>query len=297
MLEPDKTKVLFIVGAGRSGSTLVDQILGQAPGFCSVGELFTIWMHGLVEGDTCGCGVPVPECPFWNAVLIDAFGTLDRVQHGEARTADRHSRSCPARFTVEASEGHPAAACGSSGGRVRRDSSSNVCQHRRNFRRFSGRGLFEGAVTCLRSRRIRGCRLYVLHLVRDARAVANAWRRNPDPGGRRDHARIESQGMSLWTSTAQWVFRAAVIEAGLRPMLGDRYLQVRYEDFASNPREYAQKIISFVGEDVTSAFLDDHTIEAGDNHIVSGNRAKFNRGPVVIKFDERWKSEMPRRTV
>ena len=34
-----RTKVLFIGGYGRSGSTLLDRLLGQIDGFVSVGEV------------------------------------------------------------------------------------------------------------------------------------------------------------------------------------------------------------------------------------------------------------------
>ena len=55
-------KVLYIGGFGRSGSTLVERILGQLPGFCSAGEIVFLWQRGLIDGQLCGCGVPVPEC-------------------------------------------------------------------------------------------------------------------------------------------------------------------------------------------------------------------------------------------
>ena len=61
-------KVLYIGGFGRSGSTLVERILGQLPGFCSAGEIVFLWQRGLIDGQLCGCGVPVPECEFWSRV-------------------------------------------------------------------------------------------------------------------------------------------------------------------------------------------------------------------------------------
>ncbi len=36
-------RVLFIAGPGRSGSTLLDLLLGQIDGFTSTGELRLIW--------------------------------------------------------------------------------------------------------------------------------------------------------------------------------------------------------------------------------------------------------------
>ena len=36
-------RVVYISGWGRSGTTVVDRLLGQLPGFCSVGELRSLW--------------------------------------------------------------------------------------------------------------------------------------------------------------------------------------------------------------------------------------------------------------
>src|SRR6266536_2074426 len=67
-------KVLYIAGAGRSGSTLLDGVLGQLDGFFAAGELRYLWERGLQESRLCGCGVAVRDCPTWRAVLASAFG-------------------------------------------------------------------------------------------------------------------------------------------------------------------------------------------------------------------------------
>src|SRR6476469_754930 len=54
--------VLFIAGWGRSGSTLLDRMLGQVPGVFSAGELRDIWDRGVREDRLCGCGQPFHEC-------------------------------------------------------------------------------------------------------------------------------------------------------------------------------------------------------------------------------------------
>src|SRR5438105_15565281 len=62
------TTVLFIGGEGRSGSTLLDRMLGQLPGFFSTGELREVWNRGLIENLDCGCGLSFRSCSFWTAV-------------------------------------------------------------------------------------------------------------------------------------------------------------------------------------------------------------------------------------
>ena len=68
------TKVLYIMGSGRSCTTLLGHILGQVRGFCFIGEAMYAW-RGL--GDRlCGCGAPHEDCEFWNAVRREAAGNL-----------------------------------------------------------------------------------------------------------------------------------------------------------------------------------------------------------------------------
>src|SRR4051812_35155912 len=72
--------VLYIAGWSRSGSTLLDQVLGQQEDSWSCGELRLLW-----NDLTCGCRAPVLECEFWGALLPDVLQ-----RHGltlpEART-------------------------------------------------------------------------------------------------------------------------------------------------------------------------------------------------------------------
>ena len=45
-MNDEKVKVLFIAGNGRSGSTLLHNILGQRAGFGALGERREIWVRG-----------------------------------------------------------------------------------------------------------------------------------------------------------------------------------------------------------------------------------------------------------
>src|SRR5262249_54448747 len=71
--ERDRTKVLYIAGAGRSASTLVGQILGQIDAFCYVGEVIYAWRTFHLR--RCGCRDELERCRFWAAVRCRAGGT------------------------------------------------------------------------------------------------------------------------------------------------------------------------------------------------------------------------------
>src|SRR3954453_5871316 len=79
-------RVLFIGGLGRSGSTLIDRILGQTPGVCSVGELVFLWDRALSSNELCGCGERFRACPFWKEIGDAAFGGWDRIDPASMRS-------------------------------------------------------------------------------------------------------------------------------------------------------------------------------------------------------------------
>src|SRR5919198_4383583 len=87
----DRLRVINIVGTGRSGSTLIEVLLAQLPGFVDVGELRYVWYRRLVKKGNvlCGCRALLSECPFWERVGDEAFGGWDRLDAAEVRALER----------------------------------------------------------------------------------------------------------------------------------------------------------------------------------------------------------------
>ena len=127
-------------------------------------------------------------------------------------------------------------------------------------------------------RLVPGLDVYVVHLVRDPRAVAYSWRRTrgqPDPNG---PVRLARHGTIH--STSRWVYRNAAAEAVMRAVPSDRVLRLRYESFVACPAQTVRSIMRFVGEDGPGpTFSDERTIELGINHTVSGNPSRFRPVP------------------
>src|SRR5690606_26358629 len=69
-------RTMKIIGIGawdRSGSTILAEILGSAPGVVSVGELNNLWDRGARQNRPCACGERFWDCPFWKPVMDRAF--------------------------------------------------------------------------------------------------------------------------------------------------------------------------------------------------------------------------------
>lgn len=292
---PSGPKVLFIVGSGRSGSTILDQALGEVSRYCSVGELHTLWTHGLRGGDVCGCGIPVVDCPFWSRVVEvvqRSVGTVDPIS--TQTLVDRFIRMRPrslARLRMlgpKTRRAGPMIAYGRLLGAV--------------YRAIAEIGQADVVVDstkvpshALVAARFTGLDVYVVHLVRDPRAVAYSWLTNPDAGNRRLTSGAAFRGLGSVRGTVQWAGRTVATELLVRPVLNRRYLRLRYEDLATDPARSIDRIIQLLSprEDVRSPITAGN-VNLSENHILAGNRSKFQRGEMEIRYDGRWTSHLPR---
>ena len=174
------TRVAYIAGAGRSGSTLLAMLLGAIPGCVSIGELRHIWRRGIQLNQLCGCGQTFWDCPFWSDVGDSAFGGWDNAPHERMldlqRRIDRF-RQLPRLATMPVAPG------------VRRMVDEYAANTGRVYRAVAEVAQAATVVDSSKSptfavilQRVPGIDPVVLHLIRDSRAVAHSWsRRRPMP--------------------------------------------------------------------------------------------------------------------
>lgn len=63
-------KIIYIAGAGRSGSTLLDISLGNMDDCFSLGELIYFVENGILKNEYCSCGSRVRDCSFWGVIVF-----------------------------------------------------------------------------------------------------------------------------------------------------------------------------------------------------------------------------------
>jgi sulfotransferase family protein len=280
-------KVVYIAGSGRSGSTIVDNILGQLDGWVSVGEVRFLWERGMVEDRRCGCGEPFSSCPFWQAVLARAFpeGT-DPIRMRSLLERGTRARRIPSlvgrtrrrRFVIRELEELPQALASLygaiaevSGARVIVDSS-----------KLPTYGAVLGEVP--------GIDLRVVHLIRDPRATAFSWLRNkalPDRPGTQMQRQRPFQSAALWTL---WNTMAEVFW-GRSPSA----IRLRYEDVVGAPRAAIARIVAVADEPPDDGpFVSDTEVELAPAHGVAGNPSRFTTGRVALRSDDAWRTQMRR---
>jgi hypothetical protein len=134
---------------------------------------------------------------------------------------------------------------------------------------------------------------YVVHIVRDPRAVAHSWRRRKSfmaGGGTRAIGTRR-----LPSSIRAWTRNSVGAELVRRHLPEDRWLRIRYEDFAASPRSAIESLVAFLDESRPTPFQSDDTVLLHTNHIVAGNPSRFTTGEVTVRCDDEWRHAMPRR--
>jgi hypothetical protein len=63
-----KKKILYIVGLSRSGSTIVDIVLGNNRDSLSCGELTNVFEDAFVLNQICSCGQRGNDCEYWQTI-------------------------------------------------------------------------------------------------------------------------------------------------------------------------------------------------------------------------------------
>jgi hypothetical protein len=279
-------KVLYVLGRGRSGSTIFANVLGELGGYFSAGEVRYLFDPGLITGAQCGCGDPIEECPIWSKV-IDHLGeiNIDEVVSWQHDVVRERNTVRLLRYKSKgdwvAAEGYARvmarvyeALADVTGSDVIVDSSK-----RPSYAAFI--------------RLLDGVNPYFVQLIRDPRASAYSWRH-------RRHLSAHGGGKEVTRrnaldSTLRWDVLNIGAEAVLRKAGPERSTSLRYEDFVASPPATVARIAEFVGhKPETSPFIDDRSLEMGPNHTLSGNPSRFTSGRLEIKDSREWAQEQSR---
>jgi hypothetical protein len=277
-------KVLFILGSARCGSTILDNVLNEIDGFCSVGEIRFLWER-ILQGRLCACRQPIGKCEIWSAVLDDSRLSLARRDVEQVVRWQREALGLERTWGLVKAEKHlsPAASAYASVLTQLYRSVAKVTES--TIVVDSSKRASDGALLA----HLPGICPHFVHLVRDPRAVAYSRRRR-----RTNQQGGHMQRSSLLQSAIHW--NGLNLAAGaVRRYHSDRAAWMRYEDFASEPVLTIQAILELLNEGAQSLpFVDATSVHLRGNHAVSGNPSRFATGRVEIRKDDEWVSGMGR---
>jgi hypothetical protein len=291
----DATTVVYIAGSGRSGSTLLERMLGGLPGFVNAGEINDMFRRMARYDELCGCGRAFSACDFWVGVGERAFGGWSRELIDEVvllqsevvrqrylarlmqpRLAQPRYRAQLERYGEIHSRLYAGIAA-QSGARVVVDAS-------------------KGASFAMAVSRGDGVDLRMIHLVRDARGVAFSWAKSNVTRPHGDGPRATMHRFNPLETAGRWAILQAEIAASRRYM--QESVLLRYEDLVARPAEQIVRCVQALGLPIDPSkdldFINGRTVDLAQSHGLSGNPSRFRSGPQELRADEQWRTDMAR---
>jgi hypothetical protein len=311
-------KVLKITGLGRSGSTILDVVLGNHPDIESVGEVGNVIRNGWISRESlreidpsklrvpiCTCGkrldvlyvdAPDEACPFWSSVRrewveradgesIESYPKLQNDFELKRRWS-RYGLDPLPRLLYE-----------------RRRPSASLRSYARLTRTFfesiravSGKPVIvdssKSPARALAIGMVPGVDLYVVHLVRDGRGVMislrKTFKKDLQAGIMWDH-----KGHPMWKTAVRWMVLNLASEWICSQLGPKRTMRLRYEDFVADPKSALKRIGSLIEvdlRDVADAASSGKPMQAGHN--IGGNRTKKS-GAITLRPDaQEWRTAL-----
>jgi hypothetical protein len=255
------TKLVYIGGYGRSGSTLLEYLLTASPDLAGCGEVVSCVRRGFkaraaFKNNTCSCGKKAKSCPVWRGVFTPGDSSAEWTHERLVRALLKHL------------DGQYAAIV---------DSSKTA---------------WGSASSPFRLRRAVGPDFYLIHLVRDPRAVFwSVLKQKRKRAGRLGQASMPDGLLGIWTMMG-WL--AANLSCELFGHLHpDAYMRIRYEDLSRSPDEVVRAICARISPDIR--WSSDKIGRGSNRHQLYGNKMRRAQLSVAeVKEDLKWKTEMPK---
>jgi hypothetical protein len=260
--------VLCIVGDSRSGSTLLQYLLGAQGGVASAGELRRIGQL-LAQGRGCSCGAALQDCPRWGPLLAEVGAPAPRTTGVAARRfteiavllASITSASAVARLVAPAAARRADTAARLYAALSRKEQVPVIVDASKD----PGHVLELALSPALSVRPV--------FLFRDGRAVV--------------HSQVRRTGIDADVAIRHWarLTRAMLL---LRRLKGGA--TVHYEALCADPRITLAKLLKPYGLRVE---LRDPPPAAADQHFLGGSPGFAVASVAALRADESWRSEAP----
>ncbi len=257
--------LIYLMGAGRSGTTILATLLGNIDGVRNLGELHQLPEHVLGEKN-CSCGKELYMCPFWseNASELELFKFSE---YGKAASdLENHSKILGYFFKNKKNEIYSRA------NQELLDKVLNNDQFVVDSAKYIGRALALKYNTDFN--------IKYIYVVRDPRGVIDSFSKN---------VQTKKSFFSSIFYYAAVNFLASLVS---NTLLKGKVLKVRYEDVIGSPEDTLRTISAFIGAPVDDLIS---KLNAGDEldmgHIIGGNRIR-DSGKVKFNPKDKWRDKM-----
>lgn len=280
--------VVYLISASRSGSTALALSLANREGVFTGGEFRNLPRGGLRDNGLCGCGSPLRECPFWGSVFgPDSGPVMRRAWEDPATTVANQELGSRTRYFGRTLKARPRSVA----------SPEQTCHREFMLELYKRTAKIAGAPVLIDSSKVPvgaaellhmpGVEAFVVHLVRDPRAVAFSVLQ-PKVQTSDTSGRNMSSG-SLFRTCMSWNVFNLQAERLRKEVPENRFVRVKYEDVATRPVETLAGIWAGVIDAGLMQETPRRRLASVPNHTAWGNPMRLGTtGAIDWRRDDRW---------
>jgi len=266
-------KIIYILGAGRSGSTILATVLNDHKKVKNVGELHHFFSY-LKNDDLCSCGAKLSDCKFWGeiknklpVVLKNASDNYEQLAH----KMEYHS-AIPF-YLLGMKPGTSFQKYEEAQESIIRALANNKDEYILDSAKYIGRFM---ALRKIFNNDVKG-----ILLVRDVRGVIWSFKKKVQTQSPPSRTLIYYLVINSLGQILTWFLPA------------NQIMKVRYEDIVDRPNETLTNIGSFLELDYSEAINKIKKKRSFEvPHLVGGNRLKKS-DEVTLRKDDKWLKNMP----
>jgi hypothetical protein len=263
-------KLIYLMGAGRSGTTALSTFLGASEEIQVLGEMHQFYEH-IRQGNLCSCGAQIVKCKFWAAVIEHL--QIDIVSNVEC--LERAGKVIEAHRTIVK---HIVRGRNLDGLDTYLNNWKNIfeaCATKSGTYAFLDSAKYIGRILALRH--LNNTDVKVVYMVRDVRGVVHSFSKKVQT----------SRGYV--GAIIYYLLVNIMAEIVRLTSLRGKVIKVRYEDMIDDPDVFFSKLETFLGvnlEPVNTKIQKNEQFNV--EHFIGGNRLLTNE---IIKFrkDTEWK--------
>ncbi len=282
----EKIPVIYILSNGRSGSTLLDLLLGSYQNVWTLGEAQNLPWEVRANRPS-GSGKPIQECPFWKPLLpripldkgnypIELFrlGESGKVIRWELLSGLYQGKIPP--YYQDAVREY---------GKLNYTYFREVWEAAQKERQINIEWLVDASKDPYRLFWLQHSGLFnikVIHLTKIPPAFVYSTSKYELPKATKKVIRM----------SGRWLVENTIMSLACHSNIApNSFTHLRYEDLARQPDEALQKVSNCLG--ITLKPKSETDFRSMNNYAVSGNKMRWQNTP--IKLDEKWRSCLPQK--
>ena len=275
------------MGAGRSGSTVLNIMLGSHPEIFGAGELQNLG-RALANNEYCSCGDKIKDCSFWSKVYSNWIDSTQEVQFNSAMTRIRKVENLKSPLAwIKMLLNYPG--------------QSKVLEEY-----FKDSYLFFNAITTSMDQKVitdisknplralgllkkAHLDLRLIHLVRDGRALA--WSLfNVHEVNKKLGVEKELKPRPIWRTAAFWLI--INWQSNLVRKRSGKVVIMKYEELTKNPEKSLRKLESIIDLDLQPIIRNiQEETPLPIAHVMSGNKLRMSKS-IKLRYNDDWRRQM-----